>query len=96
MKTTCNGCYYEHDRNCYWFKFVKKQRPKIIPTETFDKGCPQYKNNNKHIKSKDINLIISKFDGEIIGSKYEPRPFYYSKKKSYTTSNKYTHRKDAQ
>ena len=96
MKKTCNGCYYENERNCYWFKFVKKQRPKVIPTETFNKACSNYKNNNKNIKSKDINKIIFIFDGEIIGSKYEPKPFYYRKKKTYTTKHKYTHRKDAQ
>ena len=97
MKKTCNGCYFENNRICYWFRFVQGNKQKIIPLDTFEKGCSKYKNNQKNVKSELIEKVIDKFDGEIIGDKYTPRPFYFKpKKKTYTTRHKYTERKDAQ
>ena len=43
---TCNGCYYEHKRTCYWFKLVHGSIPKMIPMNTFNEGCKQYKNTD--------------------------------------------------
>jgi hypothetical protein len=97
MKKTCNGCYFENDKTCYWFNLVKKSNAKLIPEETFKKGCTKYKNNQQNVSSDTIEKIINKFDGEIIGDKYTPRPFYFKqKKRTYTTRHKYTERKDAQ
>ena len=97
MKKTCNGCYFENDKTCHWFKLVKKTNAKLIPEETFKKGCAKYKNNQQNVSSDTIEKIINKFDGEIIGDKYTPRPFYFKqKKRTYTTRHKYTERKDAQ
>ena len=84
---------------CYWFKLVQGNSPKIIPEETFSKGCKHY-NNNATIGNKTgdkiADKIIEVFDGEIIGNKYKPyvnRNHYYKKKK-YTTRHNYTERKD--
>ena len=97
MKKTCDGCYFEHKRQCYWFRFVQNSKQKIIPPDTFNKGCSKYKNNHQNAKSDLIETVVNKFDGEIIGDKYTPRPFYFKqKKKSYTTRHKYTERRDAQ
>tara|TARA_R100000234_G_C4997079_1_gene178459 strand:- start:837 stop:1130 length:294 start_codon:yes stop_codon:yes gene_type:complete len=91
---SCNGCYYEHNRTCYWFEIVNGSSPKIIPNDTFNKGCKQYKNNNI-VKSKVIDKFIKVFNGEIIGDKYTPKKWFGNyKKKTYTTRHKYTERKD--
>ena len=97
QKKSCNGCYYEHDRNCYWFELVHGSKPKSIPTDTFDIGCKQY--NNTAIGNQAGNAlaikVINIFDGEIIGDKYEPPKWNRSyKKKKYTTRHNYTERKD--
>tara|TARA_R110002051_G_C8683877_1_gene492155 strand:+ start:1097 stop:1390 length:294 start_codon:yes stop_codon:yes gene_type:complete len=97
MKKSCNGCYFEHNKLCYWFKLAEGNNPKIIPLETFDKGCVKYKNNQQNVTNDVIEKFINKFDGEIIGDKYTPKPFFYkTKKKTYTTRHRYTERKDAQ
>jgi len=94
---SCNGCYYEHDRTCYWFELVNGSSPKIIPDDTFNKGCKQYTNTT--IGNQTMNEITTKvinvFKGEIIGDKYTPRKWSGNyKKKTYTTRHKYTERKD--
>ena len=94
---TCNGCYYEHKRTCYWFKLVHGSMPKMIPMNTFNEGCKQYKNTDigNYAGNKLTDRIINVFKGEIIGDKYEPpkRVSNYKKKK-YTTRHNYTERKD--
>ena len=96
---SCNGCYFEHERTCYWFDLIKGGNPKPIPNDTFKTGCSQYNNTfiGYDAGNKLITKIIEVFDGEIIGDKYEPKPFYFKqKKKTYTTRHKYTERRDAQ
>jgi len=94
MTKSCNGCYYEHDRTCYWFKIVHGSIPKLIPINTFDNGCNQYK-NTAITNSTIIDKFIKKFKGEIIGDKYEPPKWNGKyKKKKYTTRHNYTERKD--
>ncbi len=94
LNRSCNGCYYEYNRTCYWFKLVHGSMPKMIPINTFDKGCKQYK-NTAITSSKIIDKFISVFKGEIIGDKYEPPKWNRSyKKKKYTTRHNYTERKD--
>ena len=98
MRKSCNGCYYEHEKTCYWFKLVHGSNPKLIPKETFDNGCKQYNNTLIGYKagSELTNKVINIFDGEIIGEKYKPKTNrnYYKKKKTYTTRHNYTERKD--
>ena len=96
---SCNGCYFEHERTCYWFDLIKGGNPKPIPNDTFKTGCSQYNNTfiGYDAGNKLITKIIEVFDGEIIGDKYKPsinRNDSYKKK--YTTAHKYTHRRDAQ
>jgi len=96
-KQSCNGCYYEYNRTCYWFEIINGSNSKIIPTETFDKGCKQYKNTfiNYEPKDKLIIKVIDVFKGEIIGEKYTPNKWVGNyKKKKYTTKHNYTKRKD--
>jgi len=94
---SCNGCYYEHNRICYWFELVHGSNSKIIPKETFDKGCTQYKNVSIGYESGDelIDKVINVFKGEVIGKKYKPNKWVGNyKKKKYTTRHNYTERKD--
>ena len=99
INKSCNGCYYEHKRICYWFNLVKDGEPKLIPNDTFKKGCSQY--NNIFIGYETGNELTDKiikiFNGEIIGDKYKP-PINRndSYKKKYKTKHNYTHRRDAQ
>ena len=94
MTKSCNGCYYEHNRTCYWFKIVHGSIPKIIPINTFNKGCKQYK-NTAITNSNIIDKFIEIFKGEIIGDKYQPTKWAGNyKKKKYTTRHNYTERKD--
>ena len=98
LNKSCNGCYYEHDRTCYWFEIVHGSKSKAIPTDTFEIGCKQYKNTLIGIEAgnKLATKVINIFDGEIIGEKYKPKRYknYYKKKKTYTTRHNYTERKD--
>ena len=99
MRKSCNGCYFEHKKLCYWFKYVQGSNPKSIPIDTFNNGCKHYKNNvlvGYKTGNELTDKIIQVFDGEIIGDKYKPivnRNHYYKKKK-YTTRHNYTERKD--
>lgn len=99
MRKSCNGCYFEHKKLCYWFKYVQGSNPKSIPIDTFNNGCKHYKNNvlvGYKTGNELTDKIIQVFDGEIIGEKYKPivnRNHYYKKKK-YTTRHNYTERKD--
>ena len=96
MNKSCFGCYYEHNNKCYWFKLVNNSTPKAIPEDTLQKGCKQYKNNNR-VKSESelLRQVIEVFNGEIIGEKYVPTYKTY-KKKYVKSSHNYTYRKDAQ
>ena len=97
MTKSCSGCYYEHDRTCYWFELVHGSNPKLIPINTFNNGCKQYKNTlmEYNTSNKLIDKIIEVFDGEILSDKYEPpKKQKYYKKKKYTTRHNYTERKD--
>ena len=97
MTKSCNGCYYEHNRTCYWFKLVHGSIPKLIPINTFNKGCKQYKNTSIGYNAGNelTTKIIELFDGEILSDKYEPpKKQKYYKKKKYTTRHNYTERKD--
>ena len=98
MHRSCNGCYFEYNRTCYWFKIVQGSKPKMIPKETFDNGCKQYNNTLIGYKAGNTlaNKVIKVFDGEIIGEKYQPKinRNHYYKKKKYTTRHNYTERKD--
>jgi hypothetical protein len=98
LRKSCNGCYFEHDNMCYWFKIVQGNNPKIIPSDTFSKGCKHY-NNNVVIGDKTgdelTDKIIDVFDGEFIGEKYKPKKWSGNyRKKKYTTRHNYTERKD--
>jgi hypothetical protein len=99
LRKSCNGCYFEHKKLCYWFKYVQGSNPKSIPIDTFNNGCKHYKNNvlvGYKTGNELTDKIIQVFDGEIIGEKYKPivnRNHYYKKKK-YTTRHNYTERKD--
>ena len=98
---TCNGCYYEHKRTCYWFKLVHGSMPKMIPMNTFNEGCKQYKNNvsiGYKAGNKLTDRIINTFNGEIVSDKYQPpvkkRKTY--KRKYVKSPHNYSYRKDAQ
>tara|TARA_R110000824_G_scaffold263310_3_gene452012 strand:- start:6217 stop:6519 length:303 start_codon:yes stop_codon:yes gene_type:complete len=94
---SCNGCYFEHEKTCYWFEIVLGSRPKKIPIDTFEKGCKQYKNINNENPSALINKVIETFDGEILSKKYKPPKYIKNyKKKDYKSRHNYTHRRDAQ
>ena len=100
MRKSCNGCYFEHKKLCYWFKYVQGSNPKSIPIDTFNNGCKHYKNNvlvGYKTGNELTDKIIQVFDGEIIGDKYKP-PINRndSYKKKYKTKHNYTHRRDAQ
>ena len=96
MRKSCNGCYFEHNRTCYWFKNVQGNDPKVIPVETFNKGCSQYNNTFTGNKLNElISKIVTVFNGEIIGEKYKPKKWSGNyRKKKYTTRHNYTKRKD--
>ena len=100
MHKSCLGCYYEHERKCYWFDIVGGDIPKQIPNNVFDKGCGKYMNNvsnGKKTGDKLVDKIIEVFDGEIISNKYEPSVNYKPYKKKWVkSSHNYSHRKDAQ
>ena len=100
INKSCNGCYYEHERTCYWFDLIKGGNPKPIPNDTFKIGCTQYKNTliGYDTGNKLTTKIIEIFNGEIISEKYEPsiNKNNYYKKKKYKTKHNYTHRRDAQ
>ena len=70
---SCNG-YYEHDRTCYWFELVNGSSSKIIPDDTFNKGCKQYKNTA--IGNQTIDGITTK----IIKVEHMLQSFYQVKK----------------
>tara|TARA_R110000765_G_scaffold247720_1_gene349687 strand:- start:168 stop:467 length:300 start_codon:yes stop_codon:yes gene_type:complete len=94
LNKSCSGCYFEHNQTCYWFKLIQGSNCKPIPQKTFISGCKHYKNDIP-ILNDTINNFIKRFDGEIIGEKYEP-PINRndSYKKKYTTRHNYTERKD--
>tara|TARA_R100000781_G_C4038088_1_gene112997 strand:- start:321 stop:626 length:306 start_codon:yes stop_codon:yes gene_type:complete len=98
LNKSCNGCYYEHDRTCYWFEIVHGSKSKAIPTDTFEIGCKQYKNAliGSEAGNEIVTKVINIFNGEIIGDKYVPikKKKHYYKKKTYTTRHNYTERKD--
>ena len=98
LNKSCNGCYYEHDRTCYWFELVHGSKPKSIPTNTFDIGCKQYNNASIGDEARHSLAIkvISVFDGEIIGDKSVPlkKNKHYYKTHTSTTRNNYPERKD--
>jgi len=99
LRKSCNGCYFEHKKLCYWFKYVQGSNPKSIPIDTFNNGCKHYKNNvlvGYKTGNELTDKIIQVFDGEIIGEKYKPKTNrnHYYKKKKYTTRHNYTERKD--
>ena len=92
MHKSCYGCYFEVNAKCYWFKVIRNLTPKIIPIDTMDRGCSQYKNTEMSGLEQHLH-VIKLFDGEIISDKYE-KPTY--KKKWVKSAHNYTHRKDAQ
>ena len=98
MSKSCYGCFFEVNSKCYWFFINKKEAPKTIPSEIINVGCNKYKNNNQNETSELIEIIINKFDGEIIRDKYKPpikkRKTY--KKKYVKSPHNYAYRRDAQ
>ena len=101
MRKSCHGCFFEVSSKCYWFSLAKKGHPKPIPQEVMSKGCSQYKNNvSIGYKAGDelTDKIINKFDGEIVGDKYEPpvKPIRTYKRKYVKSPHKYAYRRDAQ
>ena len=72
LHKSCRGCFYGIDGKCYWFKDVQGTSPQEIPVSIEDKGCKHYKNTNLvDSESKDLKIILEKFDGEILSDKYE-------------------------
>ena len=101
LHKSCYGCYYEYDKNCYWFKIIGGNAQKKIPEDILDKGCSKYENNTSIGNQSGDELttkLINVFNGEIIGQKYKPTTRTYKpyKKKYVKSAHKYSYRKDAQ
>ena len=99
MRKTCGGCYYCIKDKCYWFKDINGTPPKVIPEEVYNKSCSKYKNTNMVMSvSEQQQLILDKFDGEILSDKYKIHKRQYGtyKKKYVKSAHNYSYRKDAQ
>jgi len=99
LRKTCGGCYYGIKDKCYWFKDIDGTPPKVIPEEVYNKGCTKYKNTNMVMSvSEQQQLILNKFDGEILSDKYKiyKRQYKTYKKKYVKSAHNYSYRKDAQ
>ena len=97
MRKTCYGCYFEVDRECYWFSIYNEEHPKHIPNDVFKEGCKQYKNTEMS-GLEQHRQFIQMIDGEILSNKYNPpiKQKRTYKKKYVKSPHNYSHRKDAQ
>tara|TARA_R100000742_G_C4275750_1_gene96420 strand:+ start:1865 stop:2068 length:204 start_codon:yes stop_codon:yes gene_type:complete len=60
--TTCAGCSLRSGNKCNWFEY-----PRIIPKDTFNKGCKYRKSRYAGYEPKGIVAdIINIFKGELI------------------------------
>ena len=99
MHKSCLGCYYENEKVCYWFKLKVNSTPKKMPIDIINKGCDKYENDSLgKLESELVDHVVKVFDGETIGTKYEPpvKKRNQYKKKYVKSAHNYSYRRDAQ